>query len=445
MRISTRGQSRSRIDRSPDVRRSRRGPAKVVSASVALMTAVVLTGCAGGVGASGGDGNTSAGEGVPYGASKEEFQEALADMAPVQLRYQASSSPTSYTADRERAFADRVTEWSDGKITFDISWGQPIAPLDGVTEAVAAGTIDIGYEVPIYSPNEYPAINDLVVAMADAPASPFLSEMVAVAAAEDVAWNTEEIVADYEDKGVTALAPVQLQFSNALQCTSPATTLTDIDGKQSRIGSVADAEIFEALGGTGVSLQYTEAYEALQRNTIDCSLNGLVVGVTGGLLDVAPYVTVPTEASLGRSPNSLIAGGKFDSLPLAGQQLVFDSLIEYFAGGQTANLKYAIDAVEAVDAAGGEFGRLDAEAEAALESSIDELHAGVAGSENLDGERLLTDIDAALDKWTGIAEDLGYEDYEDWNDLAETVDDPDIAGPFAERLYEEAYMQHRPS
>lgn len=445
MGISNRAQSRPRIGGLADASHSRRGPTGAVGASVALLTAVVLTGCAGGVGASGGEGDAGGGEGVPYGASKEEFQEALAEMAPVELRYQASSSPTSYTADRERAFADRVTEWSDGKITFDISWGQPIAPLDGVTEAVASGAIDIGYEVPIYSPQKYPAINDLVVAMADAPSSPFLAEMVAVAAAEDVAWNTEEIVADYEEMGVTALAPVQLQFSNALQCTSPATTLEEIDGKQSRIGSVADAEIFEALGGSGVSLQYTEAFEALQRNTIDCSLNGLVVGVTGGLLEVAPYVTVPTGASLGRSPNSLIAGGKFDSLPLAGQQLVFDSLIDYFAGGQTANLKYAIDAVEAVNAAGGQFGRLDDDAEAALETSIDELHASVTDSENLDGGQMLIDIDVALDKWTGIAEELGYEDFEDWNDLADSVDDPDIAEPFAERLYEEAYMQHRPS
>lgn len=407
--------------------------------------ALSLTACAGGVGAAGGTDGEAGGEGLEYGATKEEFQEALSDMAPVELTYQASSSPTSHTADRERAFADRITEWSGGKITFEIVWGQPIAPLDQVTEAIESGLIDIGYEVPIYSPTKYPAINDLVVAMAGAPASPFLAEMVAVAAAEDVAWNTPEIVADYEDKGVTALAPVQLQFSNALQCTSPATTLAEIDGKQSRVGSTADADIVQALGGTGVSLQYTEVFEALERNTIDCSMNGLVVGVTAGLPEVAPYVTVPSESSLGRSPNSLIAGNKYDALPLAAQQLVFDSLIEYFAGGQKANLQYAIEAVEQVDAAGGSFGRLDADAEAALAGAIDELHAEVENSENLDGAAMLSDIDAALEKWTGIAEELGYEDFEDWKDLADSVDDPDIAGPFAQRLYEEAYLPHRPS
>ena len=88
------------------------------------VAALALTGCAGGVGSAGGE--AEEGEGVEYGASKEEYIEALADMEPVELTYQASASPSSPNSDREREFVERVEEWSDGKITMDMQFGQPI-------------------------------------------------------------------------------------------------------------------------------------------------------------------------------------------------------------------------------------------------------------------------------------------------------------------------------
>lgn len=89
------------------------------AATVGTLSAAVLltTGCAGGIGK--GEAQDT-GEGAEYGATKAEFQEALADMTPVTLKYQAGSSASGHAAKREQAFADAVEEWSGGKVTLEV-------------------------------------------------------------------------------------------------------------------------------------------------------------------------------------------------------------------------------------------------------------------------------------------------------------------------------------
>lgn len=411
--------------------------------SVAALTG--LAGCAGSAAQSSDD--AGGGAGVDYGASPEEYQEALADMDPVTLTYQpGAQSSQGHTGEAEQLFVDRVHEVSGGAITLEPVWGQAVAAFDDVTEAVADGRIDIGVEIPIYTPSKYEAVNELINLAPSTPASPYVTEISTTAAMMDVAWNTPEIIDNYEAMGVTVLRPVMFETSNALMCTDPVTSLDDFKGKQIRVGSAADLAIVEGLGASPLSMQFVEAYEALQRNTIDCTLGGLRIGSEYGFLEVAPHVTFPEDSAWGRSPTAVVAGPGYTNLPLAAQQLIFDAYAESNARSLEASVAFTADAIGKIDEHGGDIARLDDDANAALADAIDGLREETVGSSAFDGEDVASRLDEAYDTWSGIAEEEGHADSGDYTAFADDfASDPVDLSEFGERMFEEIYLPHRPS
>ncbi|GAA2004714.1 C4-dicarboxylate ABC transporter substrate-binding protein [Brevibacterium samyangense] len=406
-----------------------------------------LTACAGSAGGAAAAGGGGGGEGVAWGAAPEEYAAALADMEPVTLVYQAGGQgPTGFTGEAELAFEASVEEWSGGKIDLEIVWGQAIAPFDEVTEATADGRIDLGVEIPIYSPSKYPAINDLINLSPTGAASPYFEEMVTTAALLDVAWNTPEILESYEEKGATVYTPTMFEFSNALMCTEPGGSLAELGGRQMRVGSEADHVLAGTLGGSPVSMQFVEAFEALQRNTIDCTFGGLKIGADNGFLTVAPYAVIPTDHAFVRNPTALVASPKVTSLPLAAQQLLWDLRAEAFANTIESNIKFNGQAMGIIEEKGGDVVRLEPDAEAALATAVEDLRGQVESSDAVDGAAMIANVEDALEKYRGIAEDLGYVHYEDYFEFAEAYEaEPFEVDEFANAVFEEVMLERRPS
>ena len=383
------------------------------------------------------------GASVEPGATKEEFAEALADMEPVELTFQAASSATGGNADRDKAFAEAIEEWSDGKISVEVLFGYPIAAPSEVAAALQDGRLDLGYEVPQYAPAEYPAIAELVNLQSSGGSGSAVSDFVNVAASADVAWNTPEIISDYEAMGVTPLVPVEVEFSHVAMCTNQADTAADLNGAVISAGSPDLLQMIDSIGASGTSLPYTELYEGLQRGVIDCAVNGLKVGMATGVSEVAPHIVAPQDGSLGRSTSALLAGGQWDNLPLAAQQLIFDKLDVYINGQFDVTTR---DYTQAMEDFRGGFHHVDDETEEALNATVDSLRAEVENSEVLDGAQLVANYDSAQEKWAEIAEELGYEDQGNWADFVEKLDGESIDFmPLAERMMEEIYLDHRPS
>lgn len=417
----------------------------VSAAGAALVLALGVSGCAGNVGSSGG-GEGGAGAGVEHGASPEEYQAALEDMEPVTLTYQGGgASAESGSGRAELAFAERVEELTGGKVRFEMAWGQAVAPFDEVTEAVADGRIDIGVEIPIYTPSKYEAIGDLISLSPSTPTSPYLTEVATTAANLETAWDTPEVVENYEAMGVTVLRPMFFETSNVLMCTEPVTSAADFRGRQIRVGSASDFTLVEALDASPVSMQFTEAYEALQRNTIDCTLGGLRIGSDYGFLEVAPHVTVPQDGSWGRNPTAIVAGPGYERLPLAARQAIFDSFGMFLGDGLTAMIDSSAVSVNMVEDNGGEVRRLEDDAESAFHGAVDELRAEVEASEALDGAAAATSFEENYEKWVALAEESGIEGEDDYTAFAAAWEsDPVDFGPFGERMYEEIYLPRRP-
>ena len=122
--------------------------------AVAACTAV-LTACA-----PPGAGGAGDGEGVPIGATKEDYVAALADMEPVTLGFGGfTSGPNVPTAQAYVRYGELVNEWSGGKITFEYDFGGAKLTLDKMADGLGQGRMDMGTFVPAYQPDEWPVAN----------------------------------------------------------------------------------------------------------------------------------------------------------------------------------------------------------------------------------------------------------------------------------------------
>jgi TRAP-type C4-dicarboxylate transport system substrate-binding protein len=420
----------------------------VRTAGIAAIAAIglVASGCAGSAGSSGASGS-GGGEGFEFGASQEDVDAVLADLDPVEITYQAGAqSPQSVSARNGHGFKEYVEERSGGKITVDVVWGQAIAGYAEIDDALQDGRVDVSYALPIYNPTEHPQFNALATATAGMPNSPVVGEMVGNAALVELAWNSQELLDNYEEQGLVPLTPMISTGSYMSVCADEGTSLDDMDGRQIRVASVAHEQQVTAMGASPVSMEYVEVFEALQRGTVDCTLAQLLPSAEGGILEVAPHISYSSdEYSLSsRTVGAELAGSSFDTLPLAYQQIIFDAASATFGGIVGITADGNAESVRQAKAAGGTIAPIDEATEEIIGQVHEEQHAAVA-EDGLLGDDIAERVQASADKWSGVAADLGLEDQGSFEDLDEWWESGEMDfSPMGEQLYEEAFLEHRP-
>lgn len=413
--------------------------------ALAIPTVVaVLVGCGGTVGGAGG---SSAGSGFEFGASQDDVDAAIADLDPVTLTFQPyAASPNSPAAAGAHAFMEAVEARSGGKIEFDVAWGQSIAAYPEVDDALADGRLDIAYSAPIYFPAEYPLTDAYNKVSHYSMASPMVGEAISHAMMTEAGWNDPKVIEQYTDKGLVPLNPLVSSGNYWLACNSPGTAPDDWQGRQIRIGGSAQTPVSEAIGASPVSMEYGEAFEALQRSTVDCTfVQGQVAGSTG-LMEAAPYGSTFADSRItGGVTAGQVAGSSFANLPLAYQQIIFDAVaIDYFHGQVLNVVEGSAQAVSDAKEAGGGLTAIDPEVEETI-SKTQEENVDAVIEDGLLPEDIRDQLGESADKWTGIVEELGYEDGGELADLDEWYEPGSVDfRPLAERLFEDAAAQHRP-
>ena len=404
--------------------------------------ALVLTACAGSAGGSTSGGE--AGDGFDYGASDEEVAAALEDLEPVTITYQVpATSQDSPQAPLGTEFKEAVEERSGGKITVDLAWNQSIATYDEIHDALADGRVDMAFTLPSYDPAQFPAFNALNNMLGGDPSSPMVGEILANIVAADVAWGTPQILEEYEAIGVTPLVPVMASGNYYSICTDPVPDLEDWQGLQVRVGSPAANDMVEHVGGTPVSIAGVEAYEALQRGTIDCTLAVLSDVVQGGFFEVAPHLGYPTETSFPRVAGAILTGSTVDSLPLAYQQILFDGFDAYFHGGMVSTVGSKVDAIELANEGDGSIDEASTALQDEIWSFAEETRGEVAES-GIIGEDIQERLDASRETWQAKIEELGYEETGEFADFDQWYDESTDYRPIAQALLEETMLEHRP-
>lgn len=420
------------------------------------VVALSLTACSGGglndAEGSGSEGAANAGgPSVAVDASKEEFIAAFEDVEPIELNFQmASSDPTGFTGKRDHAWAEYIEEYSGGKITINVHPVGSIAAPTDVPQALEDGRLDIANYFGTYEPAAMAAFVDLTKSLVQQPSSPLVGELVTQAVLLDVGFQTPEVLANYEDRGMHVLHPGVPSGNTTMMCVEDKQAASDWQGKQVRGNAQAHEVQVSALGSTLTSVELAEGYEALERGVLDCSLNATGTGVNVGWVEVAPFIKLPREASFAPGPGSMVVGSVWEELPLAAQQLMFDAMEGYISGEHFNAVTSVAIAGEATQENGGSLEYLDEESEAALVEANEGILKDVEESTNLDGVELNKKVAASVEKWTAIAEELGYEetgeavDFADWYEGSLEFEDQEYLRPFAERIYEEVIVPVRP-
>ncbi|MPV88443.1 C4-dicarboxylate ABC transporter substrate-binding protein, partial [Georgenia ruanii] len=391
----------------------------------------------------------TASEGIAYGASIETWREAFKEVAPITIVAQSSAPQGSAVGKMYEEYWAEVEEWSDGKITFDISYSNAIAATLEVDDALRDGRLDMGNVLPVYEPDQYP----LNAALADASfigdQAPNINPLMLHGAMNDVAWSTPQFREEYESNGMVPVLPWFSGDSNGIQCVEPTSSLADFKGRQVVAAGRVNALELEALGASPVSMPYTELFEALQRGVVDCSLNSMRVATLMGTYEVARNFTIDDEVGLAKNPGGwALSKSKWDSLPLVAQQLLFDKTRVILDNNIAGSTKFQVDGLATILEQGGQTSTFDDAARQAVKAANDKALEAMRESSNLDdGQKLVDDMRAATTEWASkVADDLGFggdvafADFPDWHkqhgyDLSAYLD----------AVYEKAMNQARPA
>lgn len=372
----------------------------------AVGAVLALTACGGSVGGGGED----RGEGYEYGASEEEIHALVEDLDPITITFQPSgASPEAPSAPGGLVVKEAIEERSNGKITVDLAWGHSVAGYDEVHDALADGRVDLSHTLPSYHPEEFPAV-DAFNDMLNFPSSPWSGELAANAAAVSVGFDTPEVMADFEDKGLIPLGPTFLGGGYYVICRGDVPVeLEDWQGLQVRVGASAQADVVSELGASPVSLDRTEVYEGLQRGTVDCAISQLTDVASFGLAEVAPNIGYLTEAGLPRVISSIVASPSIEELPLVYQQIIHDAAGDYYHGAIRGSIDVGVPVVAQVQELDGSFQELSSEVQAAIAESNTNRAERTAEESMLDPE-VYDQLNSAYEEWADDVEDMGYVD-----------------------------------
>ncbi|PHR52768.1 MAG: hypothetical protein COA47_17480 [Robiginitomaculum sp.] len=196
------------------------------------------------------------------------------------------------------AWEEAITEFTDGKITFENYWSSSLLGALDTLSGVGDGVADIGLIIPSYHPNELP-VGSWLFGLGGALSGSTVHDVAAGgAAALEAVLTLDPLTQEYASHNVRVLQATATPAYNLL-CNTPVSSLADAQGLRARAIGAVWSDTVEALGMTPVSIAWGEAYEGLQRGVFDCMVinpNQYVSGLT--LKDVAPEFVPVTMAQL---------------------------------------------------------------------------------------------------------------------------------------------------
>src|SRR5699024_6568393 len=113
---------------------------------------------------------------------------------------------------------------------------------------------------------------------------------------------------------MTALNPYISYGATVMVCGEEKESIADFDGDQVHANGAAQDYQIGALGGSIVTLQLAETYEAMQRNVFQRTVGSPSAMVGYGWPETARDVYIPSEPSFVPGPGSIVAGASWETL-----------------------------------------------------------------------------------------------------------------------------------
>ncbi|MFI1293290.1 hypothetical protein ACH4VM_33425 [Streptomyces sp. NPDC020792] len=421
-------------------------------APVAVVAAMAMAACG-----TGGQAGGARGSGVPVNSDAAAYTKALKSMKPVTIRFGGfTSGPGNPTADASVKWGDKVTKMSGGKIKFQWDFGGAKVPLDKMADALKQGRIDMGMYIQQYQPDKWPVAGLTTSMSMYGSARPLTGRMAAFAAEAEFGLTWEPLVKEAEAAGIHPLYPLYSpSHDTRMMCAgdSKVTSLSDLAGKQVRVVDKTQAAMVTALGATPVSLTYPELFTGLQRGVVDCAVNSLASFASGGFSEVLDSWAVSYEPGTDfvDTPSGWgVSQRLWDRLPLAAQQLIWDTQTDMVAGQLAGGFTNMIDGVEALKAENGKVYTYDDKVTAKIKEFDKKNAEDVA--KQIEAANLDADGAAVVDKYKGLQEkwfdivtgDLGNPADLAWDTVTKADADSIDLDAFTEKFYKEVLLPHRP-
>jgi TRAP-type C4-dicarboxylate transport system substrate-binding protein len=208
-------------------------------------------------------------------------------MPKTELKVVGTWSNLSQYKNFEHPFwSKEVTEKSGGAITADIKGFNEMGLKGGeIGRLMKQGVIDFGSTVLGYMASDDPRNEAIDLAG--------LSPDIATARKVSDAYRPvlEKL---YKDKYNVKLLGVWPYSAQVVFCKTSISGLADLKGKKVRTGNRTLAEFVSALGGTGVTLPFSEVVQALQTGVVDCAITGTLSAYSAKWYEVSEHMyTLP--------------------------------------------------------------------------------------------------------------------------------------------------------
>ncbi|WP_375175115.1 C4-dicarboxylate TRAP transporter substrate-binding protein [Pseudooceanicola sp.] len=308
------------------------------------------------------------------------------------------------------AWEESITEFTDGKITFENYWSSSLLGALDTLEGVGDGVADIGLIIPSYMPQKLPVASWMFGMGAALSGSTVHDVAAGGATALETLLTYEPIAQEYGQHNVVVMQATATPAYNLL-CNKPIASLEEAKGKRARAIGAVWSTTAEALGMTPVSISWGEAYEGLQRGVFDCMVinpNQYADGLT--LKDVAPEYVPVTMAQL-QASTWVMNKDVWESFPVELQNFITQ-----------ANVKAAYDIWAGYMEIEAKAGDLIAAGEVIHTNDISELEP-VAAAQRAefvaalpetapaaveDAEAFVANYQERIAYWTKVLEDQGY-------------------------------------
>lgn len=407
--------------------------------ALAAAAALTLSACSATDDPNGGAGSA----GVPYGATQDQYRAAFEGVDPITLKIQVDG-PQGHLANHGRqVWADAVRDWSGGKIDFE--WGYSAAFAPASTEWAAAlgdGRIDVTFFLPYYTPEVFPSLTALTDA-AFLDGNRPTSTLVSSGWMTDIVYRLPQLQEEAEAEGIHILALGPVVNLAGIFCKQDRNSPRAFAGVATSASGQGRVRQLKSLGLAPQSIAFTELYEAIQRNLVECASTVPTALDTVGAADLLPYAVADPQAGLVGFPSFLAVRDElWDSLPLVARQLLFDRLDVYMQAEPRGQGERMAQWFDRIRAKGGGVKPLSEDGRARLLQTNQEMLGDLA-ARGADTGAFVT----AFDKWNNLVNIQLYPEVtpvlEDF--LHQGGYDTLDTRPFTDALFREVLLPNRPS
>lgn len=249
---------------------------------------------------------------------------ALEDMEPVTMTIPDVDPESGVVGQAWLEFADTVEEKSGGKITVETYLSDSLMPYDEALGALRDGTVQMARLIPNAHPEELPVLNWYMKFGSVSSNSFPQGWLQSAGMTNEVHTQVPAFREEVESHNVIPLAATSTSQEYNLLCNTPVDSPKDLKGMRVRAGGEPWTGEVQSLGMSPVSLLSPEAYEGLQRGTIECGSADPYQFMAYGWVEVGDqYIPVHQTTALN---NVYVVNRDFwESLPEDAQDIIDDA------------------------------------------------------------------------------------------------------------------------